>query len=682
MTREEFDNQALPQSDANSNLETDSRNALRAMFSPNDFEFRDENQHDKGIDAFVEIKFNGKNTNLRFPVQLKATRTHDKNQDGSISFTVKVSNINYLLNDGMPAFYMLYSENEACFYYEMAQEVSRTLKEKYPNNDYPESFTIKFSKRLDADVIDNIHANMRSWGYLRRTLNEMLNLRGNRTVSHDILVVQEGQTVYNATEKVKFLETYGYHLLNIGSFLEILEIEKSCYPLLTDVSAVFHFVCGAAAHYTGKFYQSLEHFKKADKNLSGLHSEVQHMIRYYTLHAKLTLGMIDKEKCASYLDQLMDSEYLGLYLKMQKAYENYFLGELSETSFKNVINLVLADSRCDESMRLIAESYMLSADGDRLNDQLLDNLLKYRHWQETQLGDPEQFRLRTEQIDNYNDRIAELQNKAKEDKNLFTYHNVNLNSIRVNYIKTFYADVILGVDKKTLTFTSSLTNEEKERLIEQAQLVGRIAEVNEQISASENMISALSLQYELLHFLKDFDGANQVMKKMEVAILENDWHGLEEKIQKLKNGGTSHETFEEMVIKSLSKTNERNAEISRMEHEINQMNAEDSLVNMPRYESMISLHIFPLGIFCFEETLLERVFEVLHVTMEGKTSIIRIIKFPAIPILNIFNDPIQREGPVGGFAMERPDSIMRLHRVRKNLKEIGVNLVKSQFHFG
>ena len=37
MTREEFDNQALPQSDANSNLETESRNALRTIFSLNDF---------------------------------------------------------------------------------------------------------------------------------------------------------------------------------------------------------------------------------------------------------------------------------------------------------------------------------------------------------------------------------------------------------------------------------------------------------------------------------------------------------------------------------------------------------------------------------------------------------------------------------------------------------------------
>ena len=45
MTREEFDNQALPQSDTNSNLETDSRNELRAMFNPNDFEFRDELWH-------------------------------------------------------------------------------------------------------------------------------------------------------------------------------------------------------------------------------------------------------------------------------------------------------------------------------------------------------------------------------------------------------------------------------------------------------------------------------------------------------------------------------------------------------------------------------------------------------------------------------------------------------------
>lgn len=682
MTREEFDKQALPHSDANSNLETESRNALRAIFNPNDFEFRDENQHDKGIDASIEIKFNGKNTNLRFPVQLKATRTIERNQDGSISFTVKVSNINYLLNDGMPALYVLYCKNQKCLYYEMAKEVNRTLKEKYPNNDYPERFTIKFNKVLDTEAIKNIHENMRSWGYLRRTLNEMINPTGDNKISQDTLVVKDGQTVYSATERFNFLETYGYHLLNAGSFSEILKVEKSCYPLPSKLSAVFHFVCGTAAYYTGKFYHSLEHFKKADKNLAELHPEVQHMMRYYALHAKLTLGIIDSEKVANAIDQLMDSQYLGLQLKIEKAYESYCMGKLSETNFQKSIDLVLSDPHCDESMNLIAESYMLSVVGDRLNDQLLDNLLRYRHWQETGLGDHEQFRLRNEDIKSYNDRLAELQDKAKKDKNPFTYHNVNLNSMRVNYVKTFYADIILGVDKRTMTHTSTLTDEEKERLVEQANVVGKIAEVNEQISASANMISALSLQYELLHFLKDFDGANQVMEKMEIAILENDWHGLEEKIQKLKNGGTSHETFEETVIKSLLKSNEIGSERLKMEQEINQMNEEDSQVNVPNYKNKVNLQVFPLGIFCFDEAILENVFEVLNTTPEGKEDIIRILKFPAIPVVNIFNDPIQREGPIGGFSMERPDSIVRLHRVRKNLKEIGVHLVKSQFHFG
>jgi hypothetical protein len=150
MTRDEFNKQSLPKSDASANLETLSRNKFREMFSAHDFEIRDELQHDKGVDLSLEIKSNANNTNIRFPVQLKATQSIEKNTDGSISFAIKVSNLNYLLNDGLPAFYVLYHQPENVFYYERAQEVEKLLREKYPDNDYPDTFTFRFNKLLDT----------------------------------------------------------------------------------------------------------------------------------------------------------------------------------------------------------------------------------------------------------------------------------------------------------------------------------------------------------------------------------------------------------------------------------------------------------------------------------------------------------------------------------------------------
>ncbi|MFA6245582.1 MAG: hypothetical protein WC615_01495 [Mucilaginibacter sp.] len=56
MNEEEFDQLSLPKDSANENLETQSRQKLAALFSIQLFELRDELQHDKGVDLFVELK--------------------------------------------------------------------------------------------------------------------------------------------------------------------------------------------------------------------------------------------------------------------------------------------------------------------------------------------------------------------------------------------------------------------------------------------------------------------------------------------------------------------------------------------------------------------------------------------------------------------------------------------------
>src|SRR6267142_1412156 len=99
---------SLPKSSSQETLETISRNKLAAILNPSLFELRFENQRDKGIDLTVELKQNNYYTNFRFAVQLKSTASSKLKKDESISFPIKISNLNYLLNFGMPAYYILY----------------------------------------------------------------------------------------------------------------------------------------------------------------------------------------------------------------------------------------------------------------------------------------------------------------------------------------------------------------------------------------------------------------------------------------------------------------------------------------------------------------------------------------------------------------------------------------------
>ncbi|WP_343624464.1 DUF4365 domain-containing protein [Flavobacterium lindanitolerans] len=675
MTREEFDKQSLPKSDANVNLETFSRNRLRAMFNVEDFEIRDELQHDKGVDLFIEIKRNGNSTNLRFAIQLKATNSLAKNKDGSISYSIQIANLNYLLNDGFPAFYILYNKQEDTFYYERVQDIEAKLREKYKDTALPQSYTIKFKKLLDRNTIDSLRSEILSRGYLRRALNKELKLSEDGKELKQSIVIQEDQNIYSPKENIKFLERYGYILLNDGRFSEILDIEKKCHPA-ENTSASFHFICGTAAHYKGLHYDALRHFKMADKASNQLHTETNNMILYYRTHSKLNLGIINKDQSMGYMEALLDSDYLGLFLRLQKAFETWYISrdKASEklARFHKEVDSVLSSPHCSESIKTTAESYVLSVEGHRINDQLLDDLIKFRDSMGMYSIGPDAIKKREEQIIKYNQHFAELKSKAQKDRNRFTYYAVCLNGIKILYTRTFYVHIILGMNTSTLTVTSTLSSEDKELLKEQAADTGQIALAYEEIGVSDNLIAALSQQYELLHFAGNFEEAASVLKNMEKLISDNEWHGLESKIAYLKNGGTSHEQFTEMVISNIYKAKERERQHDILRSEIEQMDIEDQEKKLSITGEKVYLQIFPLGNFCLPKENMNVIFDALNVSDIAKERILNVMGIGVKPILNAFRNPIVTEGPDGGFSAERvTGSLERIHKVRKDLRELG-----------
>ncbi|UPT69939.1 MAG: DUF4365 domain-containing protein [Flavobacterium sp. JAD_PAG50586_2] len=119
----QYDDMNLPKVNQNESLETISSNFFRPLLDVNRFEIRSETVRDKGIDFHVELKKEQSNgdsvyTNFRFAVQLKATESIEANTDGSFSIQIDSSNINYLLNNGMPSFYVFYHKPTQAFYYE------------------------------------------------------------------------------------------------------------------------------------------------------------------------------------------------------------------------------------------------------------------------------------------------------------------------------------------------------------------------------------------------------------------------------------------------------------------------------------------------------------------------------------------------------------------------------------
>jgi hypothetical protein len=123
------------------------------LFTDPWFIVREESKNDYGADLAIEalVDNGGHPTNIRCRAQIKSSNKK-KNKDGSYSYSVATSNLNYLLNSPN-SFYVFYSIREDILYYCSAEYV-------YRNHRGRKNTTVRFSKILDSDLLKDIHSKM------------------------------------------------------------------------------------------------------------------------------------------------------------------------------------------------------------------------------------------------------------------------------------------------------------------------------------------------------------------------------------------------------------------------------------------------------------------------------------------------------------------------------------------
>lgn len=131
------------------------RLAFRSLIRDPLFIVREETDNDYGVDICIEALVNdGKSpTNIRTHVQLKSSGKK-ANTNGGYSYSVAISNLNYMVNHPC-SFYAFYSVTEDKLFYNYADSVyllnrSDAVKEN-------KSISIKFTEELNNDNIKLIH---------------------------------------------------------------------------------------------------------------------------------------------------------------------------------------------------------------------------------------------------------------------------------------------------------------------------------------------------------------------------------------------------------------------------------------------------------------------------------------------------------------------------------------------
>lgn len=533
----------LPLSSSAEGLETISRNKLSLLFSPALFEVRQEMQRDKGIDLVIELKQESAYTNFRFAVQLKSTASTRANNDQSLSYPVDVANINYLLNYGMPAYYILYDHATDIFYFEQAHKVFQALIKKYSPDKFPNQFKVNFSKQLESESIKEIYQATLENGLLLRRLNVHLNLSPALTKHPSGIVIDNENEVYSVEQNLEFINHYGLVLLNRAEYKRIIEIEQRTHPR-TATSPIFNLVCGVSYFQQGSLFKAIEFLKAAQTDSSFFEPAIRSMLAYTFLQAKHLIGLMEEADFKKEVAELLQTEGLGSYLELEKTYADFIESKEKDATkiLQNKLLALIAEEPDNRSLRTRAYSVILEIEQKQLLHYLALNFVMlcgrvpdllatntYKKWKEVD--------------DLHSKRLQTLLKYCLETQYFLGFCNIAIEISEWSYQKLFTLYILKNWDSETLIVKGKLDDEELRILDREVQRIDQIITRYEDLEHRENIVHTLNLKYEILNFAGRSDEANAVVAQITALIDRHDMNALKSNHRSLVNGNSRYGKF-------------------------------------------------------------------------------------------------------------------------------------------
>ena len=675
-----LDEMDLPMSSSNEDIETISSNYFKPLFDVKKFEIRSEPVRDKGIDFHIELKrTNNKSqivyTNFRFVIQLKATDKTDINKDGSISLQLNTSNINYLLNNSMPAFYVLYVSVTNSFYYEDINSFVKTLYEKDENWDKQPSHALRFSKLLDPEGIEKMYTLTSEKGKFQRTINEKTIIHSlNLNTGNKILIDPDLNIIDDAHIK-KIIEDFGLFMINEGKWKEVLEIHKKGSANIASTGK-YNLVLGIANYYIGNPLEAITSFKIANK-LGDLDEELKNHLLFFDATVKNSIGLLSNDELNKRINSLEKANNLGLYIKLDKIKNSYIESLNDETEnkferFESAIHELLIDPNASENIKFNARCDLLFFKGLKNNTDFARKLAFIKSVEEEKGIDlPLRYECTEEQIIASTDwlrKISHLKSETKTAKNYFIFHLTLLTEVRVCYEFDIWANLIPLTEM--VGFPKHETLDKKEMFKEQLIQVDFAYNYFNRIGHIDNVIACLFLKYEILHYIEEYDSAAKIMGELESIQGNYELIELKSKLDILKINGPTHQKVKIWIVDLLKESEQKQ---KKQQEEIDDLARMDEEERNGKYDLTSykhTIHLFPIGYFMFPNDKKEFVFKILKITPEAEQTFNSMLERGIIPIANIYNSPILKEGLANGFAdFQGTNNWSNLYRVRKEFYE-------------
>jgi hypothetical protein len=663
----------LPESSAKEELEELSRDKLKPLFPKELFQVRDEIYRDKGLDLTIELKYKNSYTHFKFLVQLKATESKEKNKDGSYSWQIDTSNIQYLLNGGLPAYYICYVKQTDTFYYKQLNDFVNEINSKSNNWNKQDSHTLRINSILDTISIKKIYDDVRKRCEKYRELTEKLNIGifENKKVS-----ITSDYNITDESSIVKLIEDIGTDIINRGRSHDIILLSKKVSDDIT--SPVFNLNVGVANYNTSNLFGALAYLNKAQKQKDKLSIGQVNCLNYFYAVVEYSIGLINEEEYLSILQDLESFGVLSGYAKIEKIKYSYIENIENETSFRTFceeIFEIINDKNNESNVRLIAKCEYLFYWGSKINMVQLQSVFIINGLEENMGANLElrkqnaqQWHQDYQEWDNFRQELIEEIDTSK--------NNIILNQYMLNVVKVQFELIvqrtIFDYEKEIPGYPSFKDLDISNDLNSSLENLDIVANNYEKMCHVQNLVAALATKYEILKFMK-----NEIqMKTTELRIMKLiDFHDLKEdrrKFNLILNGEGMEDSLRKHKDAVVSKIRSDKDGMEKIMNEIEKYDKEENNNKVESKDEQVCVHLFPIGYFSVPKNQLDEFYEILKI---DSYTLVKKLEYSfnnnIIPVLNILNE-IQNEGYANGKLDDKGlESWLRIRDIRKALYEKG-----------
>lgn len=543
-----FEDADLPKVNPNENLETVSEYHLLSLFPVEKFQIRAEKDRDKGIDFHIELKKELSHghlgyTNYHCAIQLKASNTIQQSDDGSYGLQLSTSNINYLLNNPMPAYYIFYHHPTKAFFYENVKNFVLQLQNKNPEWHKQKTHKIYFTKRLDQQAIQHIYDETFAHGNTLKHINQFLNPLETRNGS-DRLIIDADLEVYSVAQNIEFIDQFGADLVNKNRFNTVIEIEKRSWPR-DSATPRFYLFCGIAYYQRGNLFKALELLNDAKKLSAEFDPQGKAIIEHTILSARYLLDMITKDDFNFQMEKINSLVDAGSFFQIEKAYETLSLNRAQPAAaigqYYDTMKKIIENEK-SAIVRIVAYNKIMEAESSILLHDLAMNFTfflgraekpfksrAYLEWHQLE----RKFLDRLHAIEAYADKCGYQMGGAY----------LTLVFIKWNYEKAIHIHYLGCWRKRSFDMdepVNALMLGMLEKLCGSLDQLSQLYQTNDYI---ENMISSMILKFQIQHFSGKYEKAIETKNKILKDIESYGFQGLNKEYDHIFSKGTAHESF-------------------------------------------------------------------------------------------------------------------------------------------